>query len=348
MPTLMRWHAHQLVWAVLVLALLRPMATDAAPSTPTPTATPAPLTGSSASPVRCKAGIALVRLRNLDIAGDTFDAEFWIWSVCPTDQVMPLTTVDFINSTRTSVSLESRVTENGQVWDSAKVVGTFNHHWDLTKFPFDRQVLRIQLEDSANVASAFAYEPDRAGSIYQPDVAPAGWRVADFQLTEDVDTLHTTYGDPNQPVGTSDYSRLTLSVTLARTDYTSFIKLTFVVYIAFLISLISFFLNLNNPALLTARLSVISGALFAVAVNLRTATSTLSSDEGLTMIDVIHVAALVAILVDALAALITQLLVDRGHPAKNIIRFDRLVMSMVVIGFITANVLVIGWAANSW
>jgi hypothetical protein len=285
-----------------------------------------------------------VRLRNLNIAGDTFDAEFWLWSVCPTERVSPLKTVDFVNAAKTTVSLASQVVQDGQIWASERVDGTFDHHWDLTNFPFDRQALTIRLEDSQDVAGAFAYAPDQAGSTYKPDLAPAGWRVAQFQLASDVDEYPTTYGDPSQPVGRTAYSRLTVAVTLARTDDSGFFKLTFVVYIAFLISLISYFLNMRNTALLTARLGVLSGALFAVAVNLRTATSTLGSDEGLTMVDWIHVVALVAFLVDAITALATQLMVEHGRPAEETTRINRTVMGAVVVGFVLANAGLIGWA----
>jgi hypothetical protein len=136
-----------------------------------------------------------------------------------------------------------------------------------------------------------------------------------------------------------------ITTMIERTDLTSFVKLTFVVYIAFLLSLISYFLNLRNPALLTARFSVISGALFAVAVSLRSATSALSSEEGLTLVDKIHVAALLVILIDAVAALVTQLLMERGRPAAEVTRFDRIVMAGVVVGFVAANAWLIGRAA---
>lgn len=125
----------------------------------------------------------------------------------------------------------------------------------------------------------------------------------------------------------------------------SFFKLTFVVYIAFLISQLSYFLNLRNPTMLTARMSIISGTLFAVAVSMRTATSTLSTEEGLTLVDKIHIAALVAILVDAVTALVTQRLIESERPVAKVTRFNQIVMVAVVVGFVVVNAWLIGRAA---
>lgn len=317
------------------------------PATPSPSLAATPgitLPPGTAKPVPCKLGMDILSIHDLNIPNDTFQADFWIWSDCPDHTFTPLTTIEFINANVRNLTKYTRTVVGGVAWESAKVRGTFRHHWNLKEFPFDRQALQIVIEDSENPATDLVFQPDVAGSTYESGLQPDGWKVRSFHLTASDRPYHTTYGDPAQPVGTSSYSHFVMSLTLERTELSSFFKLTFVVYIAFLISLISYFLNLHNPTFLTARLSVISGALFAVAVNLRTATSALSSEEGLTMVDKIHIAALVALLVDALAALITQMLVEGGRPADEINRFNRIVMALAVTGFIVANIWFIGQA----
>ena len=298
-------------------------------------------------PVRRRVGAYLRGLYDLDPANGTFAADLWLWSVCPNEEFKPLATMEFVNATSTSASLDSSVATAGGVWSQRKITGTFRYNWDLTDFPFDHHTLAVVLEEGVADTRGLVYEPDAANSDYPPDVAPADWRVTGFSVTGDTGTPNATFGDPTLAPGEgSAYTQLVVATTIARTDRTSFVKLTFVVYVAFLLSLISYFLNLRNPALLTARFGVISGALFAVAVNLRAATSTLASEERLTLVDKIHAAALAVILVDAVAALITQLLVERGRPAAEVTRFDRIVMAGVVAGFVAANFWLIGRAAG--
>lgn len=326
-------------WAVLaVMALLFSAAFTASPQVVSAQA--------ADTPTSCTVGVDILSIHGIDFDANTFDAEFWIWSVCPDDHFKPLQTMDFVNDNDVSVSLQGETIENGKYWDYAKVEGTFRYYWDLSEFPFDYHDLQIHIENADWDASAFVFVPDTAGSAYEPDMPLEGWSVDSFSVTSAPFTYQTTYGDPENPVGTSEYSRLTVHIALERADYNSFFKLTFVVYIAFLISLVSYFVNLKSPAMLAARLGVISGALFTVAVSLRTATDTLSSQEGFTLVGKIHLVAMAAILVDAVAALATQLLTEQGRSETELKRFDRNVMVLVVIGFIAANIWLIASAAQ--
>jgi hypothetical protein len=300
----------------------------------------------AATPATCSVGVDILSIHGINLDENTFDVEFWIWSVCKDDQIKPLQTMEFVNANDVTVSLQGETMVDGVYWNYAKVEGTFRYYWDLTDFPFDHHDLQIHIENADWDMSSFVFVPDTAGSAYESDLPLEGWSVDRFGVSSAPYTYKTTYGDPQNPVGTSDYSRFTAHIELERADYNSFFKLTFVVYIAFLISLVSYFVNLKNPAMLAARLGVISGALFTVAVSLRTATDALSSQEGFTLVGKIHLVAMAAILVDAVAALATQLLTERGRSEVELKRFDRNVMILVVIGFVAANIWLITSAAH--
>lgn len=305
-----------------------------------------PAADGSAAPATCRVGLALESVHNIDLDNGTTAADFWIWSVCPDDRFEPLTTMQFVNANSVDMNIEEGAVVDGVFWNYARVSGTFRLEWDLTRFPFDRQVFLIVMEDTANVAADFAYEADPSDPIPETDPRIPDWRIVGSELEASTQTYRTTYGDPSNPDGSTDYSQLVLTVTFERDDLMGFFKLTFVVYIAFLISLLSYFLNLDNPTMLTARMSIISGTLFAVAVSMRTATSTLSTEEGLTLVDKIHLAALVAILIDAVAALVTQRLIENEYPAAKVTRFNRIIMVVVVVGFVVVNAWLIGRAAS--
>ncbi len=338
------------VWAVvlafiLAIAFGSALSGGAAQNEATPgTEADLPAPNGSPAPSTCRVGLALESLHNINLNNGTIDADFWIWSVCPDDRFTPLTTMEFLNANSANMSMEGGTVVDGLFWNYARVSGTFRLEWDLTRFPFDEQVFRIVMEDTANVAADFAYEADPSNPIPETDLQIRDWRLVGTNLETTTYTYLTTYGDPSDPDGSTDYSRLVLTATFERTELMSFFKLTFVVYIAFLISLISYLLNLHNPTMLTARMSIISGTLFAVAVSMRTATSSLSTEESLTLVDKIHVAALVAILIDAVTALVTQRLIENDYPAAKVTRFNHIVMVAVVVGFVVVNAWLIGHA----
>jgi hypothetical protein len=297
------------------------------------------------TPASCRVGVDVLTIHSFNTGANTFDAGFWIWSVCPDDRVKPLTAVEFVNANRVALSLEGATVVDGVVWSYARVEGTFRYFWDLTNFPFDRHTLEIRIESSELDASAFVFVADTGGSAFEPDMPLAGWDVASFNVGSSISTYETTYGDPRIPEGTSDYSRFTVGIGLERDDFSSFVKLTFVVYMAFLLSLVSYFINLETPTMLAARLGVISGALFAVAVNLHTVSSTLGSQEGLTLLGRIHVATMAAILTGAVGALGAQMLVERGRSEAALKRFDRNAMLTVMVAYVLINVWLIGSVA---
>jgi hypothetical protein len=333
-------------WALWAVALVTAALGCAAPVIAAQgQATPAPAAPAASGPATCRVGIALTSLHALDIANETFDADFWIWSLCPDDRYTPLATMEFVNANAVTMSMEGESVVDGVHWRYARVTGTFRHEWNETDYPFDRQRLKIVMEESDAYADQFAYEPDVDGQMYEPDMRIPDWRIDGATLSADVHTYHTAYGDPAATDGTSAYARLVLSVELERYDLTGFIKLTILVYIAFVISLISYFIHPRDVALLAGRLTITSATLFAVALSLRASSADLNSGDRVTLVDWVHVAALVAILVDAVVALTTWLLVRRGRPMADVERFNRVAMIVVVVGFVTANIWLIGRAA---
>lgn len=333
---------------MLLVALFGGTASGSAQEDATPEADIAPgIPADTGEPGSCLVGLAVESIHNLDLGGRTFDAAFWIWSVCADDRFTPLSTMEFVNANSAEMGMDGVEVVEGLYWSYARVTGTFRHLWDLSKFPFDEQVLQIVIEETAYVTGEFSYEADTSDPIPIPESERhlPHWEIVDASLESGTAHYLTSYGDPRDPHGTSDYPQLVLSVTLERADITGFIKLTFVVYIAFLISLISYFLHMDRASLLLARFTVISATVFAVAVSMNRVTSELGTEDGITLIDKIHIVALVAILVDAVAALVTHLLIVRGRSMEDLSRFNRLVMGAVTIGFMTANALLIGRAA---
>ena len=100
-------------------------------------------------------------------------------------------------------------------------------------YPFDRQELRLVLEDSVHPASEVAYVPALSGSGLDEDVKVSGWRIkgtaADAGLKQ--------YGFDE------DYSRFTFTVTVHREPLSAALR-TFLPPIAFMVvSGLSFYLH---------------------------------------------------------------------------------------------------------
>jgi hypothetical protein len=307
-------------------------------------AAPPAVAQSGAAPATCRVGAYLTALHAFDPEADTFDADMWLWSVCPAPERRPLETMEFANAYQVQVLLDVR---ESPVWSNRKVQGTFRHDWDERNFPFDRHTLRIELEEGAEDVRRFVYEPDTANSGVDPTIHLPGWTMTDFTLLGSTRLYDTTFGDPDLPEGgSSEYSRLTVAIGLTRADLSGFFKLTAVVYAAFVLSLISYVMHLETTTAISPQMGLLAGALFAAAVNLVTASGALGSASGLTLVDKIHVLVLVYILGAAVVAVLSRVLVERGRTAAAVARLNRRAGVLAAGSFVAVNALLIAAAAR--
>ena len=107
---------HSAILAASILALL--YALSQAPAT---------LAQSDAAPQTCRVGLYLRDLHSFDPTADTFGADFWLWSLCPTADLQPLQTMEFINSDDVAMLLD---VGDYPLWTQRNVDGTFRYDWE--------------------------------------------------------------------------------------------------------------------------------------------------------------------------------------------------------------------------
>ena len=299
-------------------------------------------------PDRCRVGAYVTALNAFDPGADTFQADLWLWSLCPNADHRPLETMEFVNANAVETQLDASEPRGTGIWASRKVRGTFRHDWDERNFPFDRHTVAIILEEGIEDARRFVYEADTANSTVDPALQIPGWQITEFDLSPTLTRYATTFGDPDLPLGaTSEYSRLTLGVGIKRAELSGFFNLTAIVYAAFALSLVTYVMHLESTTDVSHRLGLLAGALFATAVNLVTATTALGSAGGLTLVDKIHIAVLIYILVAAVATVVLRMLIERGWPEAAIARLDYRLGAISAVVFVAINAVFIASAAQS-
>ena len=292
---------------------------------------------SATEPTVCQVGIYLRSLHSFDPNADTFGGDLWLWSVCPSVDDQPLHTMEFVNADDTAILLD---VPGNPFWANRNVDGTFRYDWDERDFPFDRHTLTIELEEGVDDVRKFIYEPDLANSGIDPSLElPGGWQITGWTLTGGSNSYSTTFGDPDLPSGgTSEYSRLTLSIDLARNDLSGFFKMTAVVYAAFIFSLVTYLMQMDTTSGIGPRVSLLAIALFSAAVNLINASNALGTSSGLTLVDWIHIIVLLYILIAAAVTVISRLLLDRGWSVADVTRLNYRLGAVAAISFIVINI----------
>ncbi len=285
-------------------------------------------------------GAYLMALHDFDFTNRTFRADMWLWShSSPRSKRKPLQTMEFTNAQKTSASLFTEEVKGGVRWEQCKICGTFRYHWDLRNFPFDSHNLEIHIEEGVDDVRALTYEADAKDSTHVKELRLDGWKITDFQIISHPVVHSSTFGDPALSSGSvSKYAGLIIRITVRRMEIMSYIKLTAVAYISFMLTLLSFFLHMDGgEGFSDSRMTLLAGALFATVMNMSAASSALGTWDTMTLVDKVHIVTLLHILFAAFLAVLARVLLSKGVSVRRLRKMDLRAAALATITFIGTN-----------
>jgi hypothetical protein len=267
-------------------------------STPDATAT----TGSTpdASPQVIQASVYLTRLYKFNPVESSFDAVLWLTTNYPKQIKHYQNRIEFISANKQSKMLSYLIKSKSGFGDtSAKYYITLDHHFDLSRYPFDTQVLHIRMEDARSDASKLKFQFTNPNSgakgIIDPDALPKGWKLKKIQSTVRIHRYNVNFNNPMQPFGVSDYSQLSLKIFIQRNNTRLFFSIFGMLYLAYLLSLFSLMMPIEVSFLSTTS-GLLVASVFSLVGNFIISNNYLLHTLAFTLIDKVQLATLVLIL----------------------------------------------------
>lgn len=293
----------------------------------------------------CKLGIYINSLYDFDLDDKSFLSDFWIWQTYRNDSLNFENVVEVPNSKESVFSHFDLEKKAGLNWVTQKCKAKLMHSWDLQRFPFDRQVLQIQLEDSEYDTTRLVYLADMANSRIDTSFNSKEWCIESFTVIEGVHTYATTYGDPELN-GTSSYPRVIAEIKIRRNN--SWLMLTKMLtgaYVAFLISCLAFFVSSANQ---DSRFALCVGGLFAAIGNKYIVESAVSASTTNTLMDNVHNLTFTFILLIVGVIIISLRLFESDSPVKRkmSLKLDKWSFYSIILLFIIINAVLI-WQSIS-
>ncbi len=231
-------------------------------------------------------GAYIFSIYDLDFPGCKLDIDFYLWYNVTRDSIDMLEYLEVINATEYNKSGETKEKRGKNLYQTVRINSTIKEEWDVSHFPFDRQLIEIYIEDYDKDNSKLVLVPDTIASKIDKNVHVDGWVIKDFGIKVLDHVYETNYGDPNIPLNEySAYSRAVIYFTLEREGKGLFFKLFVGLFISVLISLLTFFIN---PMDLDPRFGLSVGAIFAAIASQYVITSSLPQNESLTLVDILH------------------------------------------------------------
>lgn len=280
-----------------------------------------------------KVGAYITSLYDIDLAANSFQADFWLWFIYQSDSLSPLKTVEIVNAKSVDYSLDLTERIDSVFWASKKCRALLKQSWEVAYFPFDEQVLEIILEESDADLGSMVYIVDSLNTKLDKDQQLPDWTIKDFSIKEGAKIYETSYGDPRLD-GQSEYARIELNITLQRKSFGLFLTLFTGVYVSFFISLLVFYID---PIHVDPRFGLSVGSLFAAVGNKYIVDSILPQTVSFGLADQIHVVTYLSILLCIILSVFSLRWYKHGRVLESR-RLDRRAFWIILITYVSMNI----------
>lgn len=293
-----------------------------------------------AQPDTVKVGAYVISVHDINFRDKEYTMRFWLWFVYNNPEFDFSKQLDIPNAK--SIDPPEIITDSldGKAWAIMKMKSTMKESWNVRDFPFDQQHLKVQIENTLFDNNSLVFLPDVTGSRFDVKEAIDGWEVVDFHVSETTNDYQTGFGDPNPARSVQNFSSFLIEMDIARDAWGLFMKIFIGMYIAFLISIISF---TPHPSEFEPRFGLPVGGLFATVGNKYIIDSILPESSSFTLVDTLHTLTFLAIFSTLVVSAIALKQYDKGNKERSE-RVNNLGAKIVISLYILLNALFIGLA----
>ncbi len=293
-----------------------------------------------------KVGIYLTSIYDLNYINNSFSAEFWLWKINSKWEFKKYYAIEATNvkeskrefSTTDWPDQTENILPNGKedtlYWDYEKFRSVVKHEYDITKYPFDSEMLIMEFEGINYFDDLVKLQIDEKASGHSK-LTIDGWRVGEMQL----DTFNTiyasTFGSPGDK-GFHKYSGIRVKIPIEREATALFLKLYAGIFVAFIIALFSLRINITEA---DGRFGVCVGALFAALANMYIVNSNLPLVSKFTFLDKAHILTIGLILVLFIASTFS-LKYYKADKLKKSKRVDVIIGSLVIAVYMIGMIVI--------
>ncbi len=282
-------------------------------------------------PDTVKVGAYIISVHDINFHDKEYTARFWLWFLHNNADFDFSKQLDIPNAK--SIEFEEPILDSldGKVWVIMKMKCTMKENWNVEDFPFDKQHLKILIENTLFDDNSLVFEPDVKGSQYDVEEAISGWDITNFNVSQKENDYQTGFGDTRPGKESSLFSQFAIEMDIERDAWGLFLKIFIGMYIAFFIAAISFVLH---PSKLEPRFGLPVGGLFAAVGNKYIIDSLLPESSSFSLVDTLHTLTFMSIFATLVVSAIALKFYDIGKKdtAVRVNKYgSRIVLSLFVI-----------------
>jgi hypothetical protein len=281
-----------------------------------------------------KVGIYITSIHDIDFKQKEYAITFWLWLKYKNKDFDFMQNLEVPQAKSVTRSFATIDTSDNQVYLLMKMQCIMKDTWRIRNFPFDKQKLRLSIENSQFDSKSLIFVADTVGKNYDPRFTLSGWRINNCVISIGIKKYETTFGDPSLTVPHSEYSSFKAVLNISRNAGGLFWKMFLGMYIAFLIAYICFYID---PDEMGSRFGLTVGALFAVIGNKYIIDSSLPETTSFTLVDTLHGVTLFFIFAIIAATAYSLKLVKENKPIKAK-KFDMVAAQVSLLVYVLMNI----------
>lgn len=293
-----------------------------------------------AQPDTVSVGAYVISVHDINFRDKEYTMRFWLWFLYDNPDFDFSTQLDIPNAKAIDppeIILDSL---NGRAWAIMKMKATMKESWKVADFPFDEQHLSVQIENSLLDNKTLVFKPDIVGSTYDKEDALDGWNIKNFNVSKIQNDYETGFGDQRPSRSLQNFSAFLIEMDIERSAWGLFMKIFIGMYIAFLISIISFTIKIEE---LEPRFGLPVGGLFATVGNKYIIDSILPETSSFTLVDSLHTLTFLAIFATLVVSAVALRQYDNGNKEASF-RYNKIGSRYVVAIYVLANLILVGIA----
>ena len=277
-------------------------------------------------------GVYVKSIHDLQPIDFSYGIDFYLWLSSIKDTVS-FEKVEIINSKQIEKFHSEHDTDNGFIISSQNCKGRIHHSWYLLNYPFDHQRLHIKVELSDDTSKAVLIQ-DKRGFIIDELLVIPGWRIVNHFAKDTIHTYSSDFGCHKMYKGKSSYSSIIYEIEIVRDSWGLFFKLFSGLYIAFLVSFISFFVKSVH---IDPKIGLCIGALFAAVANNYIVNSNIPASSDFSLVDKLHILTFFYIFIALVISVRSDYHIQNNNLIKSI-RLNKYAKLVFVFSYIFLNV----------
>jgi hypothetical protein len=301
------------------------------------------LSAQAIPPDTVKTGIYITSIHDIDFKQKEYTIDLWLWLKYKNERFDFVQNLEIPQAKSVAKSFFTTDTTNGRVYLLMKLQCVMKDSWRIENFPFDKQRLRLAIENSQYDSDSLIFVKDTVGKQFDPRFLLRGWSIDTVDISTPIKAYETAFGDESVDSAHVEYSSFRVRLSIHRDAGELFWKMFLGMYVAFLIAYICFYIHADN---IDSRFGLSVGSLFAAIGNKYIIDSSLPESTTLTLVDTLHGITLLFIFATVTASAYALQLVKKNK-LQQANRFDMIIAQVLLVLYAAINFYLISKANNT-